>query len=76
MRTHFTPVTNKPVHHCTSYRNGDKTVWRCPLCPDYERSYNWLTGRMTVKGQNEYLHIGMSTGNQNLEGLTTNLCSN
>jgi hypothetical protein len=34
-----------PDHHeCTSTRVGDWLIFRCPLCPDYERLLNWRTG--------------------------------
>lgn len=77
MKNHFiAQVGDKSIHQCTSYHKGDETVWKCPQCPEYERTFNWLTNRMRVKGQNEHLHTGMNTGEQNLEALTENLCQN
>ncbi len=58
------------VHHCTSYRENDWIVWRCPHCQDYERRYNWKTGKMRVnRGGSVAQHTGLSTGEQNLEAL-------
>lgn len=64
------------THHCTSHREGDWIVWRCPHCDLYERRYNWQTGEMRVRrGNADVPHTGMSTSVQNMEALTrlTNL---
>lgn len=59
------------THHCTSHREGDWIVWRCPQCERYERRFNGLTGEMKVnKGGSNARHTGMSTGTQNMEALT------
>lgn len=59
------------THHCTSYRDGDWIVWRCPHCERYERRLNWQTGEMRVnRGNSNAQHTGMSNGVQNLEALT------
>ncbi|MFN0175766.1 MAG: hypothetical protein ACKVU0_14030 [Saprospiraceae bacterium] len=59
------------THHCTSYRDGDWIVWRCPHCERYERRYNGRTGEMKiVRGGSEARHTGMSTQVQNMQALT------
>ena len=66
-------------HYCTSYREGDWIVWKCPLCDRYERKLNVLTSEMQVTGKNEFKHIGIATGNaQNdvMFGLTKNINQN
>lgn len=64
------------AHHCTSVRSGDEIIWRCPICPDYERRYNLRTGEMKVKGKTGIPHTGFSTKEQNMEALTKNVQSN
>ena len=62
------------THHCTSHRDGDWIVWRCPYCEGYERKMNWRTGEMKVKrGGSEAQHTGASTKGQNMEPLTRGL---
>jgi len=59
------------THHCTSYRDGDWIVWRCPHCERYERRYNGRTGEMKIaRGGSEARHTGMSTQVQNMQALT------
>ncbi len=59
------------THHCTSHRDGDWIVWRCPHCERYERRLNGRTGEMKItRGSSEARHTGMSTQSQNLEALT------
>ena len=59
------------THLCTSYRDGEWIVWKCPYCEDYERRFNWHTGEMHInRGQSSFLHTGMCVKDQNLEGLT------
>jgi len=59
------------THHCTSHREGDWIVWRCPQCDRYERRLNARTGEMkTTRGGSEARHTGMSTAVQNMEALT------
>jgi len=59
------------THHCTSHREGDWIVWRCPQCDRYERRLNARTGEMkTQRGGSEARHTGMSTSVQNMEALT------
>lgn len=58
------------VHHCTSHREGDWMIWRCPHCADYERRMNWQTGEMHIRrGQSTAQHTGLSTKTQNMEAL-------
>lgn len=58
------------IHHCTSHREGDWMVWRCPHCADYERRMNWQTGEMHIRrGQSAAQHTGVSTRSQNMEAL-------
>lgn len=60
------------VHHCTSFRSGDWIVWKCPICTDYERKYNWKTREMSCVGKTEHLHTGSNDGGQNLNALLKN----
>ncbi|MBK8426398.1 MAG: hypothetical protein IPL27_10725 [Lewinellaceae bacterium] len=60
------------THHCTSHRDGDWVIWRCPHCTDYERRMNWQTGEMrTLHGRSTARHTGISTQKQNMEALKT-----
>ncbi|HGY54844.1 MAG TPA: hypothetical protein ENK44_04000 [Caldithrix abyssi] len=45
-----TPGQDVIKHECESHRDGDWIIFRCPLCPDYERRFNWRTDEMKVKG--------------------------
>jgi hypothetical protein len=36
-------------HNCNSATEGDWVVFRCPICKNYERRINRLTGETTVK---------------------------
>ncbi len=36
-------------HECESTIEGDWFVFRCPICKDYERRINCLTGETAVK---------------------------
>lgn len=63
----------KDTHQCTSFRLGDKIVWKCPLCPDYERSLDLDTGNMSVKGQTDATHTSSNDGTQDMSSLTLNL---
>lgn len=57
-------------HQCTSHREGDWIVWRCPHCNGYERRFNWVTNEMKVRnGGSSALHTGMSTKSENMEAL-------
>jgi len=59
------------THHCTSFRDGDWIVWRCPHCERYERRLNGRTGEMKIaRGGSEARHTGMSNQAQNMEALT------
>lgn len=65
------------THQCTSHREGDWIIWRCPYCQGYERRFNWVTNEMrTRRGGSEAQHTGMNTQNQNMEALTTGLSYN
>ena len=57
------------IHHCTSFREGDWVVFRCPQCEGYERRFHLVTLEMKVKGQNEHLHTGTNTGGENMAAL-------
>ena len=63
----------KEVHHCTSYRLEDTIIWKCPICPNYERKLNLNTGEMSCVGKTEHQHTGFSNGSQNMNALTLNL---
>ncbi|HMX41760.1 MAG TPA: hypothetical protein PK971_01460 [Saprospiraceae bacterium] len=68
---------DQDIHHCTSHRDGDWIIWRCPYCQSYERRYNWVTNEMRVRtGGSEALHAGMNTQQQNMEALTMGLSPN
>lgn len=58
------------AHQCTSYRIGDTIIWKCPVCPDYERKYNLSTGEMSCVGKTGHQHTGSNDGTQNLNALT------
>jgi|GEM_PF-793590 len=65
------------VHECTSHREGEWITWRCPHCEGYERRLNWQTGEMLVRrGNSGAQHTGMSTREQNMEGLRKGLALN
>ncbi len=65
------------THHCTSHREGNWIVWRCPHCPGYERRLNWQTGQMRVRrGGSEAQHTGASTKAQDMSALTIGLSEN
>ena len=36
-------------HECDSVTEGDWIIFRCPICKDYERRINAITGEMKVK---------------------------
>jgi hypothetical protein len=61
------------VHHCTSHREGDWIIWRCPICAHYERRFNWRTGHMKCGGkEGNFIHTGISSEKSNMESLTLN----
>lgn len=61
------------VHRCTSYRDGDEIVWKCPICEGYERRLNYKSGEMTVrKGGSDAMHTGASDGTDDMSGLFGN----
>ena len=67
----FPGQTPPTEHECTSHREGDWVIFRCPLCPGYERRFNWVTGEMQVdRGGSTALHSGLSTRKENMEALT------
>lgn len=42
---------NSPdTHKCNSRIEGDLIIFTCPLCKDFERTVNIVTGQMTFKG--------------------------
>lgn len=64
---------SEETHHCTSHREGEWVVWRCPLCDRYERRFNAKTGEMKInRGGSEARHTGTSTQMQNMQALTKN----
>ncbi|HFA48865.1 MAG TPA: hypothetical protein ENJ95_07600 [Bacteroidetes bacterium] len=65
----------KSDHKCYSEQEGDWVVFRCPLCPDYERRIHSKTGEMKTEGTvgNMHKHHGVYVK----PGFGTNLyCSN
>jgi hypothetical protein len=47
-------------HECNSVMEGDWVVFRCPICRDYERRINAVTGEMRVKnGSSTFRHSGL-----------------
>lgn len=36
-------------HECVSVSEGEWVIFRCPICKDYERRINMLTGETKVK---------------------------
>jgi hypothetical protein len=46
-------------HECDSFTEGEWVVFRCPICRDYERRINAVTGEMKVKkGGSTARHTG------------------
>lgn len=64
------------THVCTAIRRGDLVVFRCPICPEYQRTINLTNGRTRVKGATGALHTGSGGKAENLKGLTGNLNDN
>lgn len=62
-------------HHCTTHREGDWIVWRCPFCHNYERRLNIKTNQMTVRGKTDYQHVGSFLGNAH-NGVQSGLIKN
>jgi hypothetical protein len=47
-------------HECDSVTEGDWIIFRCPICKDYERRINAVTGDMRVKnGSSTFRHSGL-----------------
>lgn len=64
-------------HQCTTHRFGDWIIWRCPLCPTYERRLNAVTGEMKIKrGGSDAQHTGSSNGKGDVGALVENICEN
>ena len=40
---------NGTNHECDAVMEGDWVVFRCPICKDYERRINTVTGETKVK---------------------------
>jgi hypothetical protein len=58
------------THHCTSHRDGDWVIWRCPHCQGYERRLHLRTGEMRInRGHSTAQHTGANTGATNMEAL-------
>jgi hypothetical protein len=55
-------------HECDSVTEGDWVIFRCPICRDYERKINAVTGEMMVKNasttfRHSGLHLHRTNGN-------------
>ena len=61
------------AHHCTSFRLKNTIIFKCPLCPDYERKIDLDTGSTSCKGKNQFLHTGSNDSDSDMSGLTLNL---
>lgn len=60
----------KGSHVCTSFRDGDWAVFRCPLCEGYERRINVRTGEIKGRsGGSTATHTGVNQGVENMDGL-------
>lgn len=65
------------VHFCTSHREGDVIIWRCPLCEGYERRLDFRTGKMRVnRAGSTAQHTGFSSKAENMEALAKNVSAN
>lgn len=59
--------TEKETHQCTSYKEGDWVVFKCPICPQYEHRMNLIDNRMRTKGSSDDIqHTGMFDGSENV----------
>jgi hypothetical protein len=45
----FSPKPGYNNHECDAVTEGDWVVFRCPMCQDYERRINVVTGETRVK---------------------------
>ncbi len=50
MKINFGAPQKGEHHSCESIREGDWIIFRCHQCPDYERRFNQITGKMKSKG--------------------------
>jgi len=57
------------VHRCIGEIVGEWAVFHCPLCPGYERRINLVTGKLSVKGETEFHHVGSTSDANNAEAL-------
>jgi len=65
------------VHHCTSHRDGDWIIWRCPHCEGFERKFNFVTEEMWVRrGNSRARHTGSIVNDQNMTALRNGLSPN
>lgn len=72
----FGPTPGSVQHKCTSDREGDWIVFRCPKCPDYERRLNWRTGEMKVRaGKGNIQHTGFYLPDEYVEFFRTRDCT-
>lgn len=60
----FGPGSNH--HECDSVMEGDWVIFRCPICEDYERRINLVTGENQVKNISSIVsHSGRHWPSQN-----------
>lgn len=60
-------TSENETHKCTSYKEGDWVIFKCPICLQYERRMNLINGKMKTKGSSEnILHTGMFDGSENV----------
>lgn len=60
-------TSEKETHNCTSYKDGDWVIFKCPICLQYERKMNLINGKMKTKGSSDnILHTAMFDGTENV----------
>lgn len=63
------PPKNVEKHECESHMHGNWIIYKCPICHDYERRYNWKTGEMSVSGNNDHIaHFGRHIPDETING--------
>lgn len=60
MEIRFSNPFGATRHRCEGRREGNWIVFRCPLCPGFERRINLVTGDMVRRGEDadDLLHEG------------------